>query len=465
MAKSPTSKRDAEQHLTRRALIKWTVAAGAALGVSKSKIFDILEGAADKELAYAAAAATTTRSVSIVAGNGGLSWFTLMWPHNDIAAGATATNQLAWHKPGQQTLVAGTDRPLTIGPDTPWATLPGSQQVTCFTSGQNETHTEQPKTPVNLNGSNIYSVISALQASAPSVIPIVTIGNVDIGTAPGSARPANVQNAAGIVGLFNSAASRAGGLLANASDATLYKAQYDAFTQLNRAANRSTTKIAYTTASGAAKFLGTNLATQLAIQPTDLTRYGVTGTTRSTVSDIANALIIAVKAFKMGLTNSIVLPAMDDDPHGAFDQGDVNTVPAQLKLVFDGFMSDLQNTVDSESNQALSDDTVITVHGDTPKNCTMKTGWVDSTPGNSNEVYVYGAGNLMTGRWGAIDRTGKLTSFAADGTDTTTYNPTTTANIACASIAYAVAKRDDRAISLFANGIQISGMFGRAKNS
>jgi len=29
----------------------------------------------------------------------------------------------------------------------------------------------------------------------------------------------------------------------------------------------------------------------------------------------------------MGLTNSVVLPAMRDDPHGAFDGGDVNVVP------------------------------------------------------------------------------------------------------------------------------------------
>ncbi len=465
MAKSQTSKRDEQRHMTRRALIKWTVAAGAALGVSRSKIFEIIEGSADKELAFAAAAATTTRSVSLVAGNGGLSWYTLFWPHNDIAAGATSSNDLAWQSPGLQTLVTGTDNPLTIGPDTPWQSLPASRQVTTFTCGGNETHTRQPKTSVDLNGNNIYSVVSALQASAPSVVPMITIGDVDIGTAPGALKASNVTDASGIVGLFNSAASRAGGLLANSNDATIYKAQYDAFTQLNRASNRSTTKIAYTTASGAAKFLGTNLASQLAVTPADLTRYGVTGSTRSTVSDIANAFIIAVKAFKMGLTNALVLPVMDDDPHGAFDQNDVATVPPSMKLVFDGFMSDLQNTTDSASNQVLSDDTVITIHGDTPKNCTQKTGWVDSTPGGTNEVFVYGAGYLKTGRWGAIDRTGAVTSYGTDGKPTTTYSGTTTANIACASIAYAIVKGNERAASLFTSGIQVGGIFGVPQNT
>lgn len=464
MAKSQASKRDEQRHLTRRALMKWTIAAGAALGVSRTKIFDIIEGSADKELAYAAAGNATTRSVHIVAGNGGLSWFTLFWPHNDIAAGAAAGNDLAWHKPGQQTLVAGTNNPLTIGPDTPWANLPAARQVTTFTCGGNETHTRQPKTVTSLNGSNIFSVASALQASSPSVIPIVTIGDVDIGTAPGGSRPANVGSGDGIVGLFNSAASRMGGLLADSGDARVYKSQYDAFTQLNRAADRSTTKISYTTASGAAKFLGTNLSAQLMITPDDLTRYGIDGTTRSNISDIGRALIVAVKAFRMGLTNAVVLPAMDDDPHGAFDQGDVMSVPGSMKKVFDGFMNDLQNTTDQATNVSLADDTVITVCGDTPKNCTAKTGWQDGTPGNTNEVFVYGAGHLKTGRWGAIDRTGAVTGYGNDG-KAATYDGTTTAKIATASIAYAIAKRDERAISLFANGTTISGIFGNPKDS
>jgi hypothetical protein len=464
MAKSETSKKDEKRELTRRALIKWSVAAGAALGVSRSKIFDILEGVGDRGLAEAASEAATARSVHIVAGNGGLAWFQLLWPQNDIAAGATSGNQLAWHKPGMQTVVSGTDNKLTIGPDTPFASLAAEKQMTGFVCGANETHTRQPQSVVSLNGNNIFSVASALQSSAPSVIPIVTIGDVDVGTAPGGQRPANVIDGNGIVGLFNSAASRMGGLLANSNDAELYKAHYEAFTQLNRASNRSTTRTSYTTAVGAAGFLGTNLASKLQILPDDLTRYGVDGNTRTNVADIANALIVTVKAFQLGLTNCVVLPAMDDDPHTAFDANDVATVPAQLKAVFDGFMNDLTLATDSATNQVLADDTIITIHGDTPKDCTNKTGWPDGTPGGTNLVYVYGAGHLMTGWWGGIDRTATATGFGPDG-KAAAYNGTTEAKIACASIAYAIAKRDDRAISNFANGITISGVFGRSKDT
>ena len=460
MAKHPFTKRDEQRDVTRRALIKWSVAAGAALGVSRAKIFDILERTAGKDVAQAAASSPTTRSVHVVAGNGGLAWFTQFWPHNAIAA--AGNNNFAWNFPGQQQLVSGTDKPLTVGPVTPWMSLTAQNQVTVFQCGANETHTRQPQSVVGLNGNNIFSVASALQSAAPSVIPLITIGDVDVGTAPGGARPATENNGDGIVGLFNSAASRAGGLLSVTADADLYKAHYDAFTQLNKAAGTSTTKLSYGTASGAAQFLGTNLAAQLQITASDLTRYGINGNTRKNVEDIGRALIVSVKAFKMGLTNSVVLPAMDDDPHGAFDGGDINIVPQQLKGVFDGFMNDLMMTTDDVTMELLSDDTVITFHGDTTKDPQNRGGWPDGTPQNSNVVYVYSAGHLKSGWWGGTLANGTVNGYDQNG-NTATYNTTNTAKYAMASIAYAIAKRDDRAISQFANGITISGVFGRPK--
>jgi hypothetical protein len=459
MAKTPIAKRDEHHELTRRALIKWSVAAGAALGVSRAKVFDILERAAGKETAFAASENPTTRSVHMVFGNGGLAWMTAFWPHNDIAAAVPAGAAV---KPGG-TLIAGTDKPLTASVDAPWKTIPGQRQITAFLCGNNETHTRQPQSVVGLNGNNIFSVASALQSSSPSVIPIITIGDVDVGTAPGSARPANVGDGNGIVGLFNSAASRAGGLLSKTTDASLYKAHFDAFAQLNKAANRSTTKMAYTTASGAAQFLGTNLAAKLQLAQTDLDKYGINGNTRNNVAAIGRALAVSVKAFKMGLTNSVVLPAMDDDPHGAWDGGDINVVPGQLQQVFNAFMDDLANTVDDNTMKALGDDTVITIHGDTTKDPLNKGGWPDGSPGNTNTVYVYSAGHLKSGWYGSIDRNANVKGFDAQG-NPTTYNGANTAKYAMASIAYAIAKRDERAISNFANGITISGVFGRPKD-
>jgi hypothetical protein len=463
MAKSHTSKRDEKHELTRRALIKWSLATGAALGVSRSKIYEVLERTAGKGVAYAASVQPINRTFDIEFGNGSLSWMTLFWPLPAIAAAATATNKLSWHKPGMQTVVAGTDRPLTIGPDTPWAKLPASKQVTAFLCGNNETHVNFAQSTNSIAGNSLLAGNAALQAALPAMIPTVTVGQgTTIGTAPGAGAAANVANADGIVGLFNSAASQATGLLFNADDAKLYKAHYQAFIQLNRAANRPTTNIGYTSATSAAEFLGLNRSKQLAVTDDDLTRYGITGTTRSTVTALGRTMIIAVKAFKLGLTNGIVVPAMRDDPHGAFDNNDVAVVPAQLKGVFDGFMTDLQNTLDANTQKPLADNIVITMKGDTYKNPQNKNGWGDGTPGNTNIVYVYSSGQLLSGWFGDVTAAGAVQGVGADG-KLTTYNGANTAKYALASVLYATAIGDERAIQGLAGGVSVSGVFGRVK--
>lgn len=463
MAKTPSSKRDEKYELSRRALIKWSVAAGAALGVTRSKLFDILEGTAGKDTAFAAAAHATHRSVHINDGNGGGAWYSLSWPQVAIAMANNA--QFAYHKPGMAALVAGTTNPLASGPDTYWKDLPAAKQVTAFMCGTNQTHTNTPTTALTVNGNKLFAAATALQASSPSTIPVVTIGNnATLGTAQGAATAANVGNAAGISALFNSAASQTGALLADKGDAGLYAAQYNAFVQLQRAGTRPGTKTAYTTAQGAAQFLGTNLSAALATTQADLTRYGVDGNTRGNVAAMANSLIVIVKAFKMGLTNCVVMPGMGDDPHGAFTSGDVNTVPAQLAKVFNAFMADLRATTDDSTGIALADDTVITFTTDTTKSCTQANGWPDNTANNSSVMYAYSAGELMTGWFGSISTANAATGFGVDGKPAA-YNGALQANIANAAVLYAIAKRDDRAISQFANGIQISGIFGQPKNT
>lgn len=456
MAKHPISKRDEHHEVTRRALIKWSVAAGAALGVSRSKIFEILEKTAGKGTAFAASESATARSVHIVAGNGGLAWFQQMWPHYDIARARNGA--FAWTYPGQEIEITGTAKPLVLGPGSPWKNLPAARQVTIFQAGQNETHAGTPTTTTDLNGSNIFSVASAVQSAAPSVIPFVTIGQVDVGTAPGGARPAAVGNADGIVGLFNSAASRAGGLLSMTKDANLYTAHYQAFAQLNRAANRSTTKSSYITASNAAQFLGLNLAAQLQITPDDLARYSINGGVPNNVASIGRAMIVTVKAFKMGLMNAVVFPAFNDDPHGYFDGGNITQRPAQHMAIFDAFMKDLTDTVDQNTLKSLADDTVITVHGDTTKDPRSRGGWPDGTPNNSNVVYVYSAGHLKSGWFGGTDRNGNVSGFTNTGAPAA-YNAGATARLASASIAYAIAKRDSRALTAFANGVSAPGIW------
>lgn len=460
MAKRQTSVRDEKREVTRRALLKWSLAAGAALGVSRSKIAEVLERTAGKGLAFAADARTTTRTVHLIAGNGGLAHFTLMWPQVEIAQANSQT--FAWHKPGMGNLVNGSARPLFVGPDTPFADLPAAKQVTGFMCGQNQTHSRSPQSAATFNNQNMMAFATAVQSSSPAVIPAVTIADATIGAATGAKAPANVGNADGIVNLFDSAASKMGGLLSKKSDAELYKAHYDGFIQLQRASARPTTKGSYNIASGAAQFLGTNLASKLMITTDDLARYGIDGNTRGNVAAIGRALIVSVKAFSMDLTSSVILPAMDDDPHNHFN-GDVNVVPPQLKKVFDGFMKDMQNTMDGSTKTPLADDLVLTVHGDTPKNGLNRNGWGDNTQQNSNQMFVYSSGHLKSGWFGQIKANGTVTGVDATGTEVN-YNGADMAKFAASSVVYAVCKRDDRLAQGFSNGVTIGGVFGNLKD-
>ena len=444
MAKSQMTERDEKREVSRRALIKWSVAAGAALGVSRARVFEVLEKTAGKGIAQAAAARTARTSVHMDLGNGGIARWTQLIPFPAIAANTGNANN-SWGFPGQDVPVTGADFTMVTGPATPRADL-AKLQWTGIMAGTNDTHNSNANTSNwNLGANAFPAIATVLQAGDGSVLPAIQVGGVPLGTAPGSAQATGVGNSAGMVGLFNSAASQAGGLLSNAADATLYKAQYDAFIQLNRAANRSTTKQSYLTAQGAAKFLGTNLAAQLQVNPDDLTRYFGTTAVDAATTEIARTLITTAKAFKLGLTNSVALKGQNDDPHGLFDNGQQQTSPLGLKMAIEGFLNDLQNNLDSITQQPMIGNFVMTVMGDTYKDTDNKNGWGDGTNNNSNVIYVFHPpGDMKTGWWG------KTSPGTVQGWDATgalvTYNAANQTSMALSAICYSIAIRDDRAI-------------------
>jgi hypothetical protein len=135
-----------------------------------------------------------------------------------------------------------------------------------------------------------------------------------------------------------------------------------------------------------------------------------------------------------------------------------------LKTIFDAFMTDLKGTTDSVTNKVLADDITITISGDTPKDSVSHAGgnWGDGTPMGSNFIWVYSSGHLKSGWFGGVKRTGAVDGYDAAG-NTATYNAANTAKMALASVAYSVAKRDDRLSGQFANGIAVSGIFGNPK--
>jgi hypothetical protein len=453
------SQRDHDRDVTRRALIKWSLAAGAALGVSRSRILDVLERTAGKGIAEAAADTTMKRSVHLRGVEGGLAWFQLLWPHNDIALARDTNDRIPFHLPGDHNVITGTGGKLTLCADSPFAALPAEQQMTVFMAGSNEAHTTRPtKFARALNGNSIFAIAAVLQHNNPGVVPVIAVADSELGDAPGAPAAAVVPTGADIVGLFNSAASRAGGLLATSSHADLYRAQYATLAALNRAAERSTTRLAYTTGKSAARFLGTNLAAKLAVQPADEALYGIDSATRPEIADIGRTLIVTAKAFQLGLTSSVILPGLRDDPHTAFtDPTALRLSTTGLQKVLDGFMQDLASRTDSVTGVKLSDDIVITIDGDTPKTPLDSKNWLDDTPANSNWVYVYGGGKLKTGWFGGIDRNGTTTGFDPATGQPKAYDGDLQAKAACAAVAYAIARGDLRAVQDFSR-IDITGI-------
>jgi len=372
------SDKDSKLAVSGRDLIKWTAFAGAALGLPRWKVFEVLEMSGGKALAAEAACASTNRSVHIVNGTGSHAWFQLLWPHHDIAA-ANLPNS-AWHAPGEGGLATGTDHPLYVGPEAPFKNFVGKRQMTAFMAGNNETHTDQPTSSSTVaQNVGLYATCAALQSVNPTLVPVIAIGTAPFGAAPGAPRAARVDNADGIVDLFNSAASRAGGALSNAGDANLYAANYTAFLALHKAAGRPTMTKSFTTGKVAAKLLGQNLADQLRPSDADATRYGLNGGSDNKIVRMARALIITAKAFKMGLTSSVVIPGFSDDPHGAFNNmAGLRGTARAIGVMLDAFMADLLAVDDPTCAGAkIGDSTVITIGGDTPKDPLDRGGWPD----------------------------------------------------------------------------------------
>jgi hypothetical protein len=443
---------------SRRDFIRWGIYTGGLLGLRPWRVLEVFEDTGGQALA-ASACASTNRSVHLLAGVGGFAWFQLLWPHVDVAL--AQNDGFAYHAPGQGGLLAGADHPLYLSPQAPWQRYGAAKAVTAFMAGSNETHTLRPTSSSTLaTGVGLFAACAALQAASPTLVPVIGVGNPPFGAAPGAPALTAVPSADELVGLFDSAASRVGGVLANPGDASVYEAYTKALLGLEAAAGRPTMKRSYQTAKVATNLLGRNLSSQLQPSGDDFTRYGVDPTTPSKLIELAKGLITTAKAFRLGLTSSVLLPAMQDDPHGAFASPTVllSTITT-LGKILDAFMDDLMAQEDPTcAGRKLGDNVVLTVHGDTPKNPLDRDGWPDGTPGASNWMYVLGAGLLKTGWFGGIRRDGSAVTFDPDTGIEVAARSDTTAMAAAAGVAYAVARGDMRRVNDFYRGSTLAGI-------
>ncbi|HEX6835139.1 MAG TPA: hypothetical protein VF334_01130, partial [Polyangia bacterium] len=299
----------------RRDFIKWTIGLGAALGLRPWKVFEVQESVVGPAVAANASCAAVNRFVGFVGGNGGHAWNTQLWPHPLQATKAGAS----FYATGQATAqaVGAGDHALPLSPAAPRF---GGKKMTAFVCGDNKTHNivGLGANGVVATGVSMFAAAAAIQTASPTLVPAIQVAQLGYGIAAGAPAVAAVPNAAGMVDLFNSASSLAGGALANASDAALFEAYYKANLSLHAAAARPTMTAGLRTGKVAANLLGKNLASQLMPTAADLGRYVITSGTPAKLSSIGNTLITTAKAFSLNLTSHVMLPAFLDDPHGAF---------------------------------------------------------------------------------------------------------------------------------------------------
>lgn len=450
---------DQERALSRRNLLKWGLFTGAALGLPTWKVYEAL-GFGGRAFADDPACAPTNRSVHVIAGTGGFSYFQLLWPHVQIAE--RFQDDFAFHAPTEARRVEGTHKPLVVAPETPFQSYSGARNVTCLLGGSNETHTRAPRSNGRLSMQNdLFAACAAIQSASPTLVPSIAIGDATYGTATGAPRVARVGSADDVVALFNAAASRTGAALSNRQDAELFTSTYSAFLALRSAAGTPTHRSPFLAGASAARLLGQNLADRLRPTAADLERYGIDAGARDVNEEIAKSLIVTAKAFTMGLTSMVVIPAFNDDPHGAFtDMRALTGTISRLGRSLDAFMEDLALVDDPNcAGSTIADNTVLSIHGDTPKNPLNRANWPDNTPGNSNWAYVLGGGLLKTGWFGGVQADGDVMGWnPIDGSDAADMTSEDCAGPAAAAIAYCVAKGDMRRVNDFYRGTDIRGI-------
>jgi hypothetical protein len=443
----------------RRDFIKWTVGLGAALGLRPWKVFEIQESIVGPAVADSASCSSVNRFVGLVCGNGGHAWNTQLWPHLGQASIASA----AFYAPGKavpQAVAAG-DHAMSVAPDAPKF---AGKKMTAFIGGTNETHTTKPVTAITVAaGVSMFAAAAALQTASPTLVPAIAIGQLPFGSAAGTPALASVANSAGLVDLFNSASSTAGGALANASDAALFEAYYKANLSLHSAAARPTMTSGLTTGKVAANLIGKNLASQLTPTAADLARYGITAQTAAKLSSIGTALITTAKAFALNLTSHVMLPAFLDDPHTAFQNMATltSTVQAYGKML-DAFMADCMAIDDPMcAGRKIGDNLVMAWNGDTTKNALAPSGWADGTANNHNVLYVLGNGFTKAGWFGGIQTDTTLMTWDPVSGDNVGAGGMTSATLAApasASVLFAVAKGDMRRVQDFYRGPALNGV-------
>ena len=196
------------------------------------------------------------------------------------------------------------------------------KKMTAFVCGVNDTHNRHASTATAsvATGRHMLAAAAAIQTASPTLVPAIGIGQRRTAWRSGAPAIASVPNPAGMVDLFNSASSLAGGALANASDAALFEAYYKANLSLHAAAARPTMTLGPADRQGG----GEPPRQEPGVAAASPTR-GRSGALRHHQRHAGQAVVDRQHAHHDGQgvraqpdVAPCMLPAFLDDPHGAF---------------------------------------------------------------------------------------------------------------------------------------------------
>jgi len=346
------------------------------------------------------------------------------------ASTASNANDVAAY--GQDTVpknaAMGSDKKFIVStPHTPWFKKYGFRKAITAIDGHGIN-------PFHISGAHnsyvdtnkkwtMMAAAATLQLTRPSITPVIISGSFEKsitggGTThdfynpsnvlAGAPEPAIVGTADGMVDLFNSNATLAGGVLADPRNAALYEAYVKGLFGSSKTASVPTFQRGFKAGKQGANLLGVNLANQLRPTDADRQRYGFTASAPTKAAELRDRLIVTAKALRLGLTSQVCLTYFADDPHDSFTNNAVMnsaTTGEFMSRVLNAFMDDLMEVPDPFCpGVKLGDNTVVAFIGDTPRTMTLRTNWNDPTCGLQNRVWIMSNGLLKTGFFGG-DRT------------------------------------------------------------
>jgi hypothetical protein len=359
------------------------------------------------------------RSVHVVAGNGGLAWFTLLWPMPAMISGFSTT--YAYDDPARAASVGSDPKhPLFVrktGADAHalFATTSVHGMPTAFVAGNNETHTSVPTSLSGTGTTRLAGLAAAAQKSLGAQAPVVVV-NTTFATVYRDVSVYYAPAAGGPDALVGTDADDAAAVVAK--------------------------KLT----------LGPIDADALKASAAEVASWGVGN---AHTQAFADALSFAAHAFAKNYVSQVVIATFFDDPHAAFDSGNAGVQADDLARALDGFYATLAAIPEPACSHdgkvlSLADNVVLVVDGDTPKDTYVGAQWPDGTPANTRYYYVRSNGWLVPGWFGSIHPPGFVAWFdpASGAPDAGSHNADTVA--AMQGALYAIVRGDAAKVNAFA---------------